>query len=137
MHDTNSVFKELNGFLYKMHVFRELQFVSHCHTVVSCQQISRHSIYKNSAAYLSGAIFCVLHDTRFMFPDYYMLRKKSVKQKIKNDGLKHWFSIKTEFVAFLQVQKCFFELATVGHEAHQTHIRLMIASFIITKSKVN
>ena len=53
--DSKSVFKELNGFPYEMHVFREMQFVSHCYTVVSCQPISRHSVYKISAVYLSGA----------------------------------------------------------------------------------
>ena len=55
MHDTNSVFKELNGFPYKMQVFCELQFVSPCCTVVSSKPILRHSVYKNSAVYLSGA----------------------------------------------------------------------------------
>ena len=48
-------FKELNGFPYEMHVFRKMQFVSHCYTVVSCQPIFRHSVYKISAVYLSGA----------------------------------------------------------------------------------
>ena len=38
-----------------MQVFREMQFVSHCYTVVSCQPILKHSVYKNSAVYLSGA----------------------------------------------------------------------------------
>ena len=56
VHDIKSVFKELNGFPYKMHVFREMQFVwPHCYTVVSCQPILGHSVYKNSAVYLSGA----------------------------------------------------------------------------------
>ena len=55
MYDTKSVFKELNGLPYKMQDFREMQFVSHCYTVVSCQLILRHSVYKNSAVYLSGA----------------------------------------------------------------------------------
>ena len=55
MHNIKSVFKELNGFPYQMHVFREMQFVSDCYTVVSCQPILRHSVYKNSAVYLSGA----------------------------------------------------------------------------------
>ena len=49
------MFLEFNGAPYQMHVFREMQFVSHCYTVVSCQPILRHSIYKNSAVYLSGA----------------------------------------------------------------------------------
>ena len=31
-----------------------MQFVSHCYTVVSCQPILRHSVYKKSAVYLSG-----------------------------------------------------------------------------------
>ena len=46
MHDTKCVFKELNGFSYKMQVFREMRFVSHCYTVVLCQPILRHSVYK-------------------------------------------------------------------------------------------
>ena len=65
MYDTKKVFKELNGFPYKMHVFREMQFVWHCYTVVSCQPILRHSVYKNSAVYLSGArvrFFLEIHD---------------------------------------------------------------------------
>ena len=53
MHNIKSVFKELNGFPYQMHVFREMQFVSYCYTVVSCQPILRHSVCKNSAVYLS------------------------------------------------------------------------------------
>ena len=44
-----------NGFPYKMHFFREMQFASHCYTVVSYQAPSRLSVYKNSAVYLSGA----------------------------------------------------------------------------------
>ena len=54
VHDIKGVFKELNGFPYEMHVFREMQFVPHCYTVVSCQPILRHSVNKNSAVYLSG-----------------------------------------------------------------------------------
>ena len=38
-----------------MQVFRKLQFVSHCYTAVSCQPIYRHSVYNNSAVYLSVA----------------------------------------------------------------------------------
>ena len=55
LHNIKSVFKELNGVPYQMHVFREMQFVSHYNTVVPCQPILRHSVYKNSAVYLSGA----------------------------------------------------------------------------------
>ena len=65
MHNIKSVFLELNGAPYQMHVFREMQFVSHCYTVVSCPPILRHSIYKNSAVYLSGArvrIFLEIRD---------------------------------------------------------------------------
>ena len=51
--DTQSVLKEVNGFPYKMHVFREMHFESHCFTVVSCRPILRHFVYKNSAVYLS------------------------------------------------------------------------------------
>ena len=77
VHDTNSVYKELIGFPYKMHVFSKMQFVSHCYTVVSCSPIFRHSIYKNSAVYLSGAkilCFCMIRNlgspTIRMFHDY-------------------------------------------------------------------
>ena len=55
MHDIKSIFKELNGFPYKVHDFREIQFVSHCYTAVSCQLILMHSVYKHSGVYLSGA----------------------------------------------------------------------------------
>ena len=55
MHNIKSDFKELNGVPYQMHVFREMQFVSLCYTVVSCQPILRHSVYKKLAVYLSGA----------------------------------------------------------------------------------
>ena len=55
VHDIKRVFKELNSFPYKMHVFREMQFVSHCYTVVSCQPMLRHSVCKKSEVYLSGA----------------------------------------------------------------------------------
>ena len=34
--------------------FDEMQFVSHCYTVVSYQAIFRHSVYKQSAVYLSS-----------------------------------------------------------------------------------
>ena len=59
--DIISVFIELNGFPCKMHVFRKMQFVSHCYTVVLCQQISRNSVNKNSAVYLrmQGLGFCL------------------------------------------------------------------------------
>ena len=66
MHDIKSIFKELNGFPYKVHVFREMQFVSHCYTAVSCQPILRHSVYKHSGVYLSGArVRFFFRDTRF------------------------------------------------------------------------
>ena len=70
VHDTKSVFKDLNGFRYKMHVFREMQFVSHYYTVVLCQPILRHTVYENSAIYLSRARVKFLRDTRIGFPDY-------------------------------------------------------------------
>ena len=50
-----SIFWQWNGFPYKMHVFDEMQFVSHCYTVVSYQAIFRHSMYKNPAVYFSSA----------------------------------------------------------------------------------
>ena len=40
--------------------FREMQFWSHCYTVVSYQALFRLSVYKSPAVYLSGAIkMCV------------------------------------------------------------------------------
>ena len=71
VHNIKCVFKELNGVPYQMHVFREMKFVSHCYTVVLCQPILRHSVYKNSAVYLSGArVRFFFRDTRLGFPDY-------------------------------------------------------------------
>ena len=40
---------------HKMQVFLEMQFVSHCYTVVSFQPILKHSLFENSAVCLSGA----------------------------------------------------------------------------------
>ena len=56
--------KNLTASHTKMHVYREMQFVSHWYTVVSCQPILRHSVFKNSAVYLSGA------SVRFFFERY-------------------------------------------------------------------
>ena len=44
---------------YKNGLFREMQFWSHCHTVVSYQALFRLSVYKIPAVYLSGAKMCV------------------------------------------------------------------------------
>ena len=53
---------------------REMQFWSHCYTVVSYQALFRLSLYKIPAVYLSGAKnVCFLHDTRLWFPDYQLL----------------------------------------------------------------
>ena len=53
--------------------FHEMQFWSHCYTVVSYQALFRLSVYKIPAIYLSGAKKCVfLHDTRLWFPDYWV-----------------------------------------------------------------
>ena len=46
VHDIKSVFEEHNSFPYKMHVFRKMQFVSHCYSMVSCQPILSHSVYE-------------------------------------------------------------------------------------------
>ena len=55
---------------YKNAFFREMQFWSHCYTVVSYQALFRLSVYNIPAVYLSGAIKCVfLHNTRLWFPD--------------------------------------------------------------------
>ena len=50
---------------YKNAFFREMQFWSHCYTVVSYQALSRLSVYKIPAIYLSGAknvCFCTIRD---------------------------------------------------------------------------
>ena len=46
--------------------FVEMQFISNCYTVVSYYAMFRHSIYKNSAVYLS----VILQDTDIRFPVY-------------------------------------------------------------------
>ena len=50
---------------YKNAFFREMQFWSHCYTVVSYQALLRLSLYKIPAVYLSGAkkvCFCAIRD---------------------------------------------------------------------------
>ena len=50
---------------YKKCIFREMQFWSHCYTVVSYQALFRLSVYKIPAVYLSGAknvCFCTMRD---------------------------------------------------------------------------
>ena len=50
---------------YKNAFFREMQFWSHCYTVVSYQSLFRLSVYKIPAVYLSGAknvCFCTIRD---------------------------------------------------------------------------
>ena len=50
---------------YKNAFFREMQFWSHCYTVASYQALSRLSVYKIPAVYLSGAknvCFCTISD---------------------------------------------------------------------------
>ena len=50
---------------YKNAYFREMQFCSHCYTVVSYQALFRLSVYKIPAVYLSGAknvCFCTIRD---------------------------------------------------------------------------
>ena len=50
---------------YKKCIFREMQFWSHCYTVVSYQALFRLSVYKIPAVYLSGAknvCFCTICD---------------------------------------------------------------------------
>ena len=50
---------------YKNAFFREMQFWSHCYTVVSYQALFRLSVYKIPATYLSGAknvCFCTIRD---------------------------------------------------------------------------
>ena len=50
---------------YKNAIFREMQFRSHCYTVVSYHALFRQSVYKKPAVYLSGAknvCFCTIGD---------------------------------------------------------------------------
>ena len=50
---------------YKNAFFREMQFWSHCYTVVSYQALFRLSVYKIQAVYLSVAknvCFCTIRD---------------------------------------------------------------------------
>ena len=50
---------------YKNAFFREMQFWSHCYTVVSYQALFRLSVYKIPAVYISGAknvCFCTIRD---------------------------------------------------------------------------
>ena len=50
---------------YKNAFFREMQFWSHCYTVVSYQPLFRLSVYKIPAVYLLGAknvCFCTIRD---------------------------------------------------------------------------
>ena len=50
---------------YKNAFFREMQFWSHCYTVVSYPALFRQSVYKFPAVYLSGAknvCFCTILD---------------------------------------------------------------------------
>ena len=50
---------------YKNALFSEMQFWSHCYTVVSYQALFRLSVYKIPAVYLSGAkklCFCTICD---------------------------------------------------------------------------
>ena len=51
-----------------MHFFREMQFASHCYTLVSCQAPSRLSVYKNSVVYLSGARVIFFSQYAFWVP---------------------------------------------------------------------
>ena len=55
----------LTMWLTKIAFFREMQFWSHCYTVVSYQTLFRLSVYKIPAVYLSGAkylCFCMIRD---------------------------------------------------------------------------
>ena len=73
----NSLIRETSQFLcyerllnmtyvaYKNAFFREMQFWAHCYTVVSYQALSRLTVYKIPAVYLSGAknvCFCTIRD---------------------------------------------------------------------------
>ena len=59
---------------YKNAFFREMQFWSHCYTVVSYQALFRLSVYKIPSRIPFGCKKCeFLHDTRLWFPDYELL----------------------------------------------------------------
>ena len=63
--------------------FREMQFWSHCYTVVSYQALFRLSVYKITAVYLSGAknvCFCTIRD--FGSPTYY--RESCLQKWVRN-----------------------------------------------------
>ena len=102
VHSIKSVFKELNGVPYQMHVFREMQFVSHCYTVVSCQPIFRHSVYKNSAVYLSGARVRFFLEIRDLgSPTIYLSMPFS---SIEKPDMTHFRSLREKFVQYQYVR---------------------------------
>ena len=49
---------------YKMHIFDEMQFLSHCYTVVSYQAVFRYSIDNKSTLYLFSARIAFFGKTR-------------------------------------------------------------------------
>ena len=90
----------------KRHVFREMQFVSHCYTVVSLQPVLRHSLYKNSAVYLSGA------RVRFFFLDIRDLGSPLYIKRYYWQGpnkLKFTQLMSTEHYKTLNKPQCFIE----------------------------
>ena len=61
--------------------FHEMQFWSHCYTVVSYQALFRLSVYKNSSRIPFGCKKCVfLHDRGLWFPDYTTLLEISCRR---------------------------------------------------------
>ena len=61
---------------YKKCIFREMQFWSHCYTVVSYQALFRLSVYKIPAVYLLGAKNCVFARYATLVPRLKGLQEK-------------------------------------------------------------
>ena len=80
---------------YKNAFFREIQFWSHCYTVVSYQALFRLSVYKIPAVYLSGAknvCFCTIRDFGSPTTSYvadFNTRNKLLTQKLLQLG--YWY----------------------------------------------
>ena len=107
---------------YKNAFFREMQFWSHCYTVVSYRALFRLSVYKIPAVYLSGAknvCFCTIRD--FGSPtttyNYFSLRNVnpvliylviaicySVYSPVNPDGVKGILDIKSRRPSLQDIQ---------------------------------
>ena len=63
---SKSVFKDLNGFTYKLHVFHEMQC---CLVAIQWFHVKQHSNIQCTKLQ-RAKVLCLLHDMRFQFPDY-------------------------------------------------------------------